>query len=253
MCFATENIVSQLDELISTVEAYQQAIGQSELDTVTNLLNDSFGDRLAANRLGRIQLLSHNRLLLNVNGQLAEETVAPDEIDLHPRFLVVTLDKFDSVVAAATAIAQALGSYRFAGDGAYVWIVPDGFMAKLTEQEKIWEARGDGYFSHESMCISNTSDFDTTCRLEVLYEDLDLTPVSCQFEVKSYQSVHFRLDQLRDQNGGPLIQKSAPTSYKINSQQAKVVVQGSRILTSGQNSEFASFGTVMAWTPSTAP
>ena len=50
MCFATENIVSQLDELISTVEAYQQAIGQSELDTVTNLLNDSFADRLAANR-----------------------------------------------------------------------------------------------------------------------------------------------------------------------------------------------------------
>ena len=67
---------------------------------------------------------------------------------------------------------------------------------KLTEQEEIWEARGDGYFSHESMCISNTSDFDTTCWLEVLYEDLDLTPVSCQFEVKSYQSVHFRLDQL---------------------------------------------------------
>ena len=61
--------------------------------------------------------------------------------------------------------------------------------------------------------------------------------------------MHYRLDKLKAENDDPLIAKDQPTSYKITSLSAKVVVQGSRILTSGDHSEFASFGTVIAWTP----
>jgi hypothetical protein len=50
-------------------------------------------------------------------------------------------------------------------------------------------------------------------------------------------------------NGEPLIAKDAPVSYKITSLDSRIVVQGSRILTSGEDSIFASFGTVMAWCP----
>ena len=60
---------------------------------------------------------------------------------------------------------------------------------------------------------------------------------------------NYRLDKLKNENGEPLIAKDAPVSYKITSRDARVVVQGSRILTSGENSIFASFGTVMAWCP----
>jgi hypothetical protein len=57
------------------------------------------------------------------------------------------------------------------------------------------------------------------------------------------------LDKLKDVNGEPLIAKDAPVSYKITSLDSRIVVQGSRILTSGEDSIFASFGTVMAWCP----
>ena len=240
----------QLIELLSTVNAYRQIVGPSNQEIVSAMLNDSFGAWLSAHHFGRVELLSDNRLLFNVNGQLIDQTETVIGIFQNHRFLVVSLSQFDDLQSAANAISQAITNYQFLGDGAYIWLIPDGFMAELSEQEKIWQSNGEGYFSHESICTSNTSDFDTICFLEVLYEDLGLESTSCQFNVQSYQSIHFRLDQLQNKNGSPMIKKNAPTSYKITSQKAKIVVQGSRILTSGLNSQFASFGTVMAWTPS---
>ena len=230
-------------QLLTTIQDYKQSI--LDLETLTTLLNDTFGDWLASQGVSHLMMLGDNTLCLNVRGELKHTTFV-DGIKTRSRFLVVSLDKVND---NPEAIADALKSYSSDGDGAYVWVVPDGYMAALTPAEQEWEAHGGGYFSHESICISNTADRGTRCLLEVLYEDPALENVSCEFEVPAHRSVHYRLDQLKREDGEPLIAKDAPVSYKITSRDARVVVQGSRILTSGENSTFASFGTVMAWCP----
>ena len=230
--------------LLGTIRDYQSA-GISNFETLTTLLNDAFGDWLASQGVSHINMLAENRLCLNVKGELNQE-ISTNGIESYSRFLVVSLDE---VVDAPEAITDALKSYASDGDGAYVWVIPDGYMAALTPAEQEWEAHGGGYFSHESICISNTADRDTRCLLEVLYEDPSLENVSCKFAVSAHRSVHYRLDKLKDENGEPLIAKDAPVSYKVTSRDTRIVVQGSRILTSGENSAFASFGTVMAWCP----
>lgn len=228
-------------QLLTTIQDYKRSI--LDLEVLTNLLNDTFGDWLASQGVSRLVMLGDNTVCLNVRGEL-KHTTSIDGIKTHSRFLIISLDK---VHDSPETITGALKYYTSEGDGAYVWIVPDGYMAALTPAEQEWEAHGGGYFSHESICISNTADKDTRCLLEVLYEDPTLENVSCEFEVPAHRSVHYRLDQLKDENGEPLIAKDAPVSYKITSRDTRVVVQGSRILTSGENSVFASFGTVMAW------
>ena len=230
-------------QLLTTIEDYKQA-GIS-LETLTTLINDTFGDWLASQGISHLMMLGDNTLCMNVRGEL-KHTNPTTGIRTYSRFLVISLDE---VAEAPGPIADALKCYSSDGDGAYVWIIPDGYMAALTPAEQEWEAHGGGYFSHESICVSNTADRDTRCLLEVLYEDPALDNVSCEFTVPAHRSVHYRLDQLKDENGEPLIAKDAPVSYKVTSRDARIVVQGSRILTSGENSTFASFGTVMAWCP----
>ncbi len=232
------------DILLATIREYKHA-GITDLDTLTTLLNDTFKDWLKSQGISHLQIVDGNKLCLNVMGQLKEHNPSKG-IQLFSRFLVISLDED---AANPEAITDALQSYTSEGDGAYVWIIPDGYMAGLTAAEQEWEQHGGGYFSHESICISNTADIDTGCLLEVLYEDSEMDNVSCEFDVPAHRSVHYRLDKLRDANGDPLIAKDAPVSYKITSRDARIVVQGSRILTSGDNSIFASFGTVMAWSP----
>ena len=231
-------------QVLTTIEDYK-LIGTSNLETLSALLNDTFGDWLASQGISQLMMLGDNTVCLNVRGKLKHANPATG-IRAYSRFLVISLDQVDD---NPEIIAEALKCYSLDGDGAYVWIIPDGYMAALTPAEQEWEAHGGGYFSHESICISNTADRDTRCLLEVLYEDPALENVSCEFEVPAHRSVHYRLDQLKDANGKPLIAKDAPVSYKITSRDTRIVVQGSRILTSGENSTFASFGTVMAWCP----
>lgn len=231
-------------QLLTTIQDYQLT-DISNLETLSTLLNDTFGDWLASQGVSHLMMLGDNTLCLNVSGEL-KHTTSIDGIKTRSRFLVISLDKVND---NPEAITDALKCYSSEGDGAYVWIVPDGYMAALTPAEQKWESHGGGYFSHESICISNTADNDTRCLLEVLYEDPALENVSCEFEVPAHRSVHYRLDKLKREDGEPLIAKDAPVSYKITSRDTRVVVQGSRILTSGENSVFASFGTVMAWCP----
>ena len=232
------------ETLMKTINDYEEA-DLVDLDTMTALLNNTFGDWLASQGVSRVDMLSPIYLWFTVQGELKQPKTVPG-IELYNQFFVV--DRED-VHKNPQAIAEALKCYSSDGDGAYVWIIPDGYMAALTPAEQEWEAHGGGYFSHESICISNTADRDTRCLLEVLYEDPALENVSCEFEVPAHRSVHYRLDQLKNANGEPLIAKDAPVSYKITSRDTRIVVQGSRILTSGENSTFASFGTVMAWCP----
>lgn len=230
--------------LVATIREYKQA-GISNLDTLTVLLNDTFGDWLTSQRVSHLEMLDENRMCLNVIGQLKEHNPSKG-MQLYSRFLIILLDED---IDDLEAIADALKSYSSDGDGAYVWVIPDGYMAALTPAEQEWEEHGGGYFSHESICISNTADIDTRCLLEVLYEDTAMENVSCEFDVPAHRSVHYRLDKLKDAKGELLIAKDAPVSYKITSLDSRIVVQGSRILTSGEDSIFASFGTVMAWCP----
>ena len=230
--------------LLGTIRDYQKA-GISNLEVLTTLLNGAFEAWLASQRISHLAMLETDKLCLNVTGTL-KHTNSVKGIEFYSRFLVVDLEE---VTENPEAIADGLKSYTSDGDGAYVWIIPDGYMAALTPAEQEWEVHGGGYFSHESICVSNTADTDTCCLLEVLYEDPTLDNVSCEFQVAAHRSVHYRLDKLKDENGEPLIAKDAPVSYKITSRDARIVVQGSRILTSGENSMFASFGTVMAWCP----
>ena len=230
--------------LLATIQDYK-LVGVSNLETLSTLLNDTFGDWLASQGISHLMMLGDNTVCLNVRGELKHAT-SIDGIRTHSRCLVISLDKVEE---NPEAITDALKAYTSDGDGSYVWVIPDGYMAALTPAEQAWEQHGGGYFSHESICISNTADIDTRCLLEVLYEDTALENVSCEFDVPAQRSVHYRLDKLKDANGAPLIAKDAPVSYKITSRDARVVVQGSRILTSGENSTFASFGTVMAWCP----
>ncbi len=242
MTFAT--LLATIEDYKLTIEDYK-LMGISNLETLSTLLNDTFGDWLASQGISQLRMLGDKTVCLNVRGKL-KHTASVIGIKTHSRFLVISLDQVDD---NPEAIAEALKCYSLDGDGAYVWVIPDGYMAALTPAEQEWEAHGGGYFSHESICISNTADRDTLCLLEVLYEDTTLENVSCEFEVPAHRSVHYRLDQLKDANGEPLIAKDAPVSYKITSRDTRIVVQGSRILTSGENSTFASFGTVMAWCP----
>ena len=229
--------------LIATIREYKQA-GISEKEVLTTLLNDTFGDWLSSQGISHLEIVDENKMCLNVIGKLKEHNPSKG-IELFSRFMVISLEKIDD----SDAILTALKSYSSDGDGAYVWVILDGYMAGLTEAEQEWEQHGGGYFSHESICISNTADIDTSCQLEVLYEDPAMENVSCEFDVPAHRSVHYRLDKLKNVNGEPLIAKDAPVSYKVTSRDARIVVQGSRILTSGENSIFASFGTVMAWCP----
>ncbi len=231
------------ETLLTTIQEYQQA-QIPNFDTLNSLLNDTFGDWLASQGISHLAMLPENRLCLNVTGQL--QNAAPIEgIEFYQRFLIASVHK----ITGPEEIAAALTHYDSDGDGAYVWLIPDGYMAALTTTEQKWERDGGGYFSHESICISNTSDRGTRCLLEVLYEDTSMENVSCEFEVPAHRSVHYRIDKLKGEDGKPLIAKDAPVSYKITSCDARIVVQGSRILTSGENSAFASFGTVIAWCP----
>jgi len=232
------------ETLLKTIDDYKEA-GLMDLGTMTGLLNGMFGDWLASQGVSRVDMLSPIHLWLTVQGTLKQPNRVRG-ITVYNRFFIVDTNKVEK---KSECLADTLKCYNSDGDGAYVWIIPDGYMAALTPAEQEWEAHGGGYFSHESICISNTADIETHCLLEVLYEDISLDNVSCEFEVPAHRSVHYRLDKLKNENGEPLIAKDAPVSYKITSRDARVVVQGSRILTSGEDSAFASFGTVMAWCP----
>ena len=216
----------------------------------TLLINDHLGDCLRACGLGALAVLGPQQIAINVRGTLREvQAGSPGGVELRRGSLRVDLSSFVVESDGYAELAGLLGSYEMDGEGAYVWVVPDGYLASLSAVEEVWAAEGGGYFSHESICILNTADRSTRCRLSVFYEDTTRSEVSAEFEVGAHRSVHYRLDRLFDAEGEPLIAKDAPVAYRITSMDSRVVVQSSRILTSGRGSEFASFGTAMAWAP----
>ena len=61
-------------QLLTTIQDYKQA-GISNLETLTTLLNDTFGDWLASQGVSCLVMLEEDRLCLNVTGQLEKNPV----------------------------------------------------------------------------------------------------------------------------------------------------------------------------------
>jgi len=238
------------ENFLNTIYDYLSFLDIPEI--LTELVNQSFDAQFQIYHINSVAVLPPEvKLLINVTGKLKKEKKEIEHIKFFDSFFVVDLYNLrrsgKPLKEQGKILEQALELYHFEGDGKYIWVVPDGFMASLTDIEKERERTEKGYFSHESICVLNTSDIDTKCKLEVFYEDNpEKNNFEYEFKVKAKQSLHYRLDKLKD-NGESLIRKDSPVSYKITSYGARVVVQGSRILTSGEKSEFASFGTVMGW------
>ena len=214
------------------------------------ILDDLYAPPLKVYGVGRIVVVDQTRVVLTVRGRLQSTGQPPVAfLKAKPQILEIRTDLLASLDrdGAARTLEQHLARYLLEGDGAWVWIVPDGYLAALSEREKVWERDGGGYFSHESLCVQNTGAWPTRCELFVYFEAPGREVLRHCFDVPPQRSIHLRLDKLRSADGGGLIPKNAPVGYKLVSRDAPVVVQGSRILTSGQDSEFASFGTTMGW------
>ena len=121
-------------------------------------------------------MLGDNTVCLNVRGELKQRHINKRNKSTLP-CLVISLDK---VKENPEAITDALKAYTLDGTGLCLGY-PGWLYGALTPAEQEWEEHGGGYFSHESICISNTADRDTRCLLEVLYEDLTLENVSCEY------------------------------------------------------------------------
>lgn len=233
-----KDLLAALDELADV-----------EISAQTLLLNDRFGDCASALGLGKMAVVGDREVAIVVRGRLQAGATAPVGVAFGNASVRIRFDDFAVDGDGYEQLASLLLAYEPDGDGSYVWFVPDGYMASLSAVEQVWEKHGGGYFSHESLCVLNTANRPTRCRVEAFYEDPALPSVSSDFVVAAKQSLHYRLDKLRARDDSPLIAKNAPTSYKLTSFDTRVIVQASRILTSGRSSEFGSFGTTMAWTP----
>jgi hypothetical protein len=213
------------------------------------ILNDLHGPALKAYGVGRV-IVSGDAVTLTLRGSLPK---LPDsnwcQADAETLTLQVAGLKASAIKRHAAELETILSRLVRDGDGAHVWIVPDGYMAALSDEEKRWEREGGGYFSHEALCVQNTGAKPSRCELFVYFEAPGRDVLRHRFNVPAQSSIHLRLDKLPGAKKQPFIPKSTPVGYKVASYDAPVVVQGSRILTSGKNSEFASFGTTMAWTP----
>jgi hypothetical protein len=239
-----------LNEFLQTCKDVMARYGGNP-QAASAILSDLYAAPLKAVGVGRIVAVNKQQVALTIHGRLTRKPPAakflkagPKTIDLWPRRIAGK-----QLTRAAAVLEETLNAYVMDGVGAYVWIVPDGYMAELSRQEQRWEREGGGYFSHESMCVQNTGVRPTRCELTVYFEAPGRDVLRHQFEVPALRSIHLRLDKIPGIGGAPFIPKSMPAGYRIVSRDEPVVVQGSRILTSGKDSEFASFGTAMAWAP----
>jgi hypothetical protein len=114
------------------------------------------------------------------------------------------------------------------GHGHCFWVVPDGYLASSPGIEP----GPSGYFSHESVCILNDGSAPAHCVLHIYFEHQD--PLAgIPFEVGAFRSLHFRLDQVRD-NEGQLLPRDTPYSLTVESDR-NIVVQHSRLDTTQKN------------------
>ena len=118
--------------------------------------------------------------------------------------------------------------------GKKCWIVPDGYIPQLTENDS---KNLNGYLSHECACILNTGPNDVRIDLKIYFEDLPPKLIE-GIVVSAQRSWHLRVDKL-EIDGQPAIDRAVPYSLLIESSEP-VVVQMSRLDTTQNNMSFLS-------------
>jgi hypothetical protein len=118
--------------------------------------------------------------------------------------------------------------------GKKCWIVPDGFIPKVTDNDK---NNLNDYVSHECACILNTSGDDIKIELSIYFEDCDPTFID-GIIVKAQRSSHLRMDELKT-GDQPAIPRGKPYSLVIRAS-GPVIVQMSRLDTTQNNMAFLS-------------
>ena len=107
--------------------------------------------------------------------------------------------------------------YRETGEGARVWVVPDGFIPE--------ESSG-SQESHEAVCVLNTSGDEARLRISFYFEDRE--PVKdVEVVVPPERTRHIRTESL----DGAEIPRGVPYALRVESS-VPVVVQCSRMDTS---------------------
>lgn len=106
------------------------------------------------------------------------------------------------------------------GDGARVWLVPDGYIPE--------ESSG-SQESHEAVCVLNTSGEEALVSLTFYFEDRE--PIrNARVVVPPERTRHFRTDRPQEL-GGAEVPKGVPYAVRVESS-VPVTVQHSRLDTS---------------------
>ena len=89
--------------------------------------------------------------------------------------------------------------------GAKCWIVPDGYIPQLTENDS---GNLNGYISHECACILNTGSKNAKIDLTIYFEDSEPVMVDGLI-VAAKRCWHLRMDELKQGNKS-VIERGVP-------------------------------------------
>jgi len=118
--------------------------------------------------------------------------------------------------------------------GKRCWVVPDGFIPKLTEAD---HSNPNGYVSHECVCLVNTGSTATGVVLTVFFEDKEPVTIP-DIVLAARRCRHLRMDELK-QGGTAVIERGVPYALMVTSEEP-IVVQMSRLDTTQPNMAFLS-------------
>jgi hypothetical protein len=122
--------------------------------------------------------------------------------------------------------------------GKKIWVFPDAFLP--LEGEAYKTTNSGNQYSHESLCIVNSSSSIANLNIDFLYEDDD--PIeNYKTTIGIKRSLHLRLDQIEIK--GKKLLREKPYSIILKSD-IKVVAQLSRLDTTSQ---YNAFMTSLGW------
>ncbi len=110
-------------------------------------------------------------------------------------------------------------------DGAKVWFIPDGYLAKPADDDPI-------YKNHESVCVINATSDDAHLQLDFYFADRD--PVeNVPVMIPAKRCIHVRMDKPAH-IGGYTIPFDVPYGLRIRSD-VPIIVQYSRMYATTHN------------------
>lgn len=122
-------------------------------------------------------------------------------------------------------------------EGRRVWIVPDAYLPPLSPEDEAKKVGGQGYWSHESLCIVNTGPKPARVSLNFYFENRPAVK-DIRVTVGAERTWHIRFDK-PELLGGFRVPAGAPYALRVESD-VPVVVQHSRLDTTQPNCAFLS-------------